>query len=68
MVRCLVGILIDRGHLILTRCHLIMTCGYRHPKPIKLNLDLIHAFQDARWDRTEIVIVKLLTLWRFCAE
>ena len=61
-------LLINRCQLMLSRCHLIMLCLCRNSKHPKLVINIIHIGSYSLSDRTEIMILKLLSLWWHCSK
>jgi hypothetical protein len=63
-----VGVLEDRGELVLARRDLVVTGLDRDAQAVELALDLGHERDDAVRDRAEVVVVELLALGRLRAE
>ncbi len=54
--------------LKLGRSHFVMSSACRNPKLPQLQFDFRHEFQNARLDRTKIMIIELLMFRRRCSE
>ena len=59
---------IDRCKLVLCGCDLVMLCFGEDTKLPQLFVEVRHIRLDTRLDDSEIVVVKLLPLWRLCSE
>ena len=58
----------DWSHLMLSRSNLVMLCLGKDSKLPELNVEILHECSDALLNGTEVVIIKLLTLWSRCTE
>ena len=63
-----VGILVDRGDLVLPRGHFVVPRLHRHAELVELTLHLEHERQHALGDRPEVLILELLPLRRLGTE
>ena len=68
VVNCDIGCLIDRSKLMLCWGNLVMLCLSCYAKLPEFNVDVLHISADSFLDRTEVVVLKLLTLRSRCAE
>ena len=59
---------VDRCKLVLCGCDLVMLCFGEDTKLPQLFVEIGHIRLDTRLDDSEIVVVKLLPLWRLCSE
>ena len=63
-----INLLVNRCQLMLCRSNLIMLCLCRNSKHPKFMIYIIHIGSYSLSDRTEVVILKLLSLWRHCSK
>ena len=63
-----VGRRIDRCKLVLCGCDLVVLCFCKYAELPQFVVQVGHICLDTRLDDTKIVVVKLLSLWRLCAE
>ena len=63
-----VGVLEDRGQLVLGRCDLVVARLDRNAEALQLLLGLEHAGQDPFGDRAEVVLVELVPLGGLAPE
>ena len=68
VVRCNVCSLINRSKLMLRRSNLVMLCFCRNTKFPALLVYLFHIGGNSLTNRSKIVIVHLLSLWRHCSK
>ena len=64
LIVCGVCIGINRCHLVLSRGDLVMPRFRQNAELPQLLVEILHVFGNTRTDRSEIVILKLLSLWR----
>ena len=63
-----VGGRIDRCKLMLCRCHLVMLCLGEDTQFPQFVIQIGHICLNTWLDDAEIMVVKLLPLWRLCSE
>ena len=68
VVGCDVGGREDRSKLMLCRCDLVVLCLCENAELPELLVEILHVSRDSRFDRAEVVILKLLTFGSHCAE
>ena len=68
VIDCHVRLCVDRSKLMLCRGHLVVLCLCRNAKLPEFLVDVLHVRTDALTNRSEIVIVHLLSLRRHCSE
>ena len=61
-------LLINRCQLMLCRRNLVMLCLCRNSEHPKFMIYIIHIGSYSLSDRTEVVVLKLLSLWRHCSK
>ena len=64
LIVCGVRVGIDRSHLVLSRGDLVMPRFRQNAELPQFLIKVLHVFGNARTDRSEIVILKLLALGR----
>ena len=60
--------IIDRSKFVLCRGYFVVLCLCKDTELPEFTVEVCHIFSDSRLDRTEIVIVHFLSLWRHSTE
>ena len=68
VIGCNVGSCVDWCKLMLSRRHFVMLCLCQDAQFPKFFVQIFHKSSYARFDHAEVMVVHLLSFWRFCAK